>query len=74
MRDIAKALAGRGVNIEELTTGVASGAFSGERMFRATARLSVGGELATDELRDLLEGLAHELMVDIELEEAPAGG
>jgi glycine cleavage system regulatory protein len=71
VRDIARALAGRGVNIEELATEVASGSFSGERLFRATARLSAPADLPTEALRDTLEDLANELMVDVELEEAP---
>lgn len=74
VREIAKALAGRGVNIEELTTGVATAAFSGERLFRATARLSAPAEVATGSLREALEDLAHELMVDVELEDAAASG
>jgi glycine cleavage system regulatory protein len=72
VRDIARALAGRGVNIEELATEVASGSFSGERLFRATARLSAPAELPTEALRDTLEALANELMVDVELEELAA--
>ncbi len=69
VRDIASALAARGVNIDELATEVASGSFSGERLFRATARLSAPADLPTDALRDALEDLANELMVDVELEE-----
>ena len=37
VRDVARVLAEHGVNIEELTTGVVSGSFSGETLFRATA-------------------------------------
>jgi glycine cleavage system regulatory protein len=70
VRDIARALAGRGVNIDELATEVASGSFSGERLFRATARLSAPAELPTEALRDALEALANELMVDVDIEEA----
>jgi glycine cleavage system regulatory protein len=70
VREIAGALAARGVNIDELATEVASGSFSGERLFRATARLSAPADLPTDALRDALEELANELMVDVELEDA----
>lgn len=73
VRDIAQALAERGVNIEELSTEVATASFSGERLFRATARLRAPAEAATGDLRESLEALAHELMVDIDLEEAEAG-
>ena len=37
VRDMARVLAEHGVNIEELTTGVVNGSFSGETLFRATA-------------------------------------
>ncbi len=70
VREIAHALAGRSVNIEELETEVTPGSFSGEPLFRATARLSAPVGLATHELRATLEKIANELMVDIELEEA----
>jgi glycine cleavage system regulatory protein len=73
VREVAQALAARGVNIEELTTEVATASFSGERLFRAKARLAAPPDAASGDLRDALEELAHELMVDLELEEAEAG-
>ena len=73
VREIAEALAKRRVNIEELTTRVVSGSFSGERLFEAEARLCVPSDVPADELRDLLETLGNELMVDIDLEPPPAG-
>jgi glycine cleavage system regulatory protein len=68
VREIAEALAARRVNIEELTTRVVSGSFSGERLFEAEARLRVPAELPAVELRDALETLANELMVDLRLD------
>ena len=65
MRDIAQILADSAVNIEELTTGVASGSFSGETLFRATALLRAPDEAAVDAVRAGLERLGNELMVDI---------
>jgi len=73
VREVAQALAARGVNIEELATEVATASFSGERLFRATARLRAPADAATGDLREALEALAHELMVDIDLEEAGVG-
>lgn len=67
VREIAQTLAGRRVNIEELTTDVVTGSFSGERMFKASARLWVPDDVATEELRAVLEPLANELMVDLTL-------
>ena len=69
VHDIAHALAGRDINIEELETHLATGSFSGETMFRATARLRPPPGLDLAALREVLEGLANELMVDIELDE-----
>jgi glycine cleavage system regulatory protein len=65
VRDITQILANSGVNIEELTTGVASGSFSGETLFRATALLRAPSATAVDAVRTELERLGNELMVDI---------
>ena len=72
VHEIAQALAARRVNIEELTTRVVSGSFSGDSLFQATARLRVPGDVTADALRDVLEPLANELMVDITLAPPPA--
>ena len=66
VRDITQILAGHAVNIEELTTGVASGSFSGGTLFRATALVRAPGEAAVDAMRLELEQLGNELMVDIQ--------
>lgn len=70
VREIAEVLAGRNVNIEELETEVVSGSFSGESLFKARARLRVPDDVASEELREALETLANELMVDISLDAA----
>jgi glycine cleavage system regulatory protein len=70
VRDISHLLAERGINIEELETACVSGSFSGEALFKAQARLRVPPQVATAELREVLEALANELMVDISLDEA----
>jgi glycine cleavage system regulatory protein len=72
VRDIAQALAGQGVNIEELTTRVVSASFSGDPMFEAQARLKVPADLSLDELRETLERLANEIMVELRLDPADA--
>lgn len=66
VRDVARILAECGVNIEELTTGVASGSFSGEALFRATAVLRAPSADAVGQVRAKLEQLGNELMVDIQ--------
>jgi glycine cleavage system regulatory protein len=69
VRDIAHALATRGVNIEELETEVSSAPMSGGELFRARAQLRTPAGIGTSELRAVLEGLADDLMVDISLKE-----
>jgi glycine cleavage system regulatory protein len=66
VRDIAQILTASGVNIEELTTGVASGSFSGETLFRVNALLRAPNDQAVNAMRDGLEQLGNELMVDIQ--------
>jgi len=70
VRDISRVLAQRQVNIEELETDVTSAPMSGESLFRARARLGVPAMVTTEMLRDLLEGIAGELMVDLALEDS----
>ena len=69
MREVSHALATRGVNVEELQTECSSAPMSGETLFRARARLRLPPDLAEDALRETLEKLADELMVDVALEE-----
>jgi len=67
LRDISRALADRGVSIEELETEIGSGAWSGESLFKVRALLLVPAALPVDDLRKGLEALANELMVDLAL-------
>ena len=71
VRDITQIFAANGVNIEELTTGVASGSFSGGTLFRASALVRAPSEAAVGAMRQGLEQLGNELMVDIQ--PAPEG-
>jgi len=70
VRDISKALADLGISIQELETELSSAAMSGEHLFTARAVLAVPREVAPAKLRGVLEALANELMVDVELDEA----
>jgi glycine cleavage system regulatory protein len=64
VRDISQVLAESGVNIEELTTGVVSGSFSGETLFRVMAFVRAPDMAAMEAVRVGLERLGNELMVD----------
>ena len=69
VREVSHALASQGVNVEELETTCSSAPMSGETLFRARARLHLPESVPEDELRKVLEKLADELMVDVELAE-----
>jgi len=53
----------------ELETTVQSASMSGETLFIAHARILVPEEVPPERLREEMEDLANELMVDIELED-----
>lgn len=72
VRDIAHVLAQQGINIEELETSVASAAMSGEVLFRARARVRLPETRSVGEIRDILEALADNLMVDLSFDDADA--
>jgi glycine cleavage system regulatory protein len=71
VRQISQALANHGVNVEELHTGCASAAMSGETLFKASARLSIPPSCDTAQLRRELEEIAADLIVEISLAELP---
>jgi len=71
VREISRALASFGVNVEELHTECASAAMSGETLFRASARLSLPESCDTAQVRQQLERIAADLIVEISLAELP---
>ena len=70
VHEVSQALLAAGANIDELETEVIDATMSGETLFRAEVKLSVPLSVPADDLRDVLEALADELMVDIALDEA----
>ena len=70
VHEITEVLAKHSVNVQELETTVQSASMSGERLFLAHAKVHIPGSADTDKLRDELEDLANELMVDLSLEGA----
>ena len=65
--EISAALATQRVSIEELSTNVREAPMAGGMLFEAKALLDAPSTTSTDSLRSMLEGLAHELMVEIRL-------
>jgi len=68
IREISHALAALGVSVQDLRTVVESAPMSGERLFRAQAELAPPADVPIQQIRDALEQLADELMVDVTLE------
>ena len=67
VREVTSALAALGVNIEEFSTGTENTAWSGELLFRAEARLSLPKGVSVDRVRESLEDISGEIMVDLTL-------
>ncbi|MEM1221284.1 MAG: ACT domain-containing protein [Verrucomicrobiota bacterium] len=67
VRDVFKALAGAGVNVEELATRSYSAPSSGVMLFEAKARLACGPQVNRDAVRAELEKIAQDFMVEINL-------
>ena len=71
IREISRVLASYSVNVEELHTECESGAMSGERIFKAVAKLSIPGSCDAGEVRQKLEKIAEDLIVEISLADLP---
>ena len=69
VRAISEALAARNVNVEELNTECESAPLTGDTLFKASARLHVPADVSLNTLRESLEHIAQDLMVDVTLDE-----
>ena len=66
---VAKAVAARGINVAERESELGTAPMTGQRMFRARARLRVPVGVSPEDLADDLEQLADDLMVEVTTEE-----
>ncbi len=66
--EISAVLAAHGVNIESMATATREAPMAGGLLFEATAELELPANVDVEALRDALEELANELMVDIDLD------
>ena len=64
---ISSALASHGATVEELESEVVDASMSGEKLFKASIQLCVAEGYDIDGLGCVLEDIANELIVDIEL-------
>jgi glycine cleavage system regulatory protein len=73
VREISRVLAALEVSIADFETERTSGSFSGEAMFKARALLQVPDRVAVDAVREALEDLASDMMVDLSFEPGSTG-
>ena len=66
VKEVAQALASQGVNVLELTTQFESAAMSAEALFKTQARAELPKQLDMDDVRDQLEKLSNDLMVEVQ--------
>jgi glycine cleavage system regulatory protein len=69
VREITSALARAGVNVEEFTSEVSSAPMSGETLFKAAARLQLPAHCDLAALKQELEKIAADLLVDVSFAE-----
>lgn len=67
VREISRVLAATGVNVEELATERTSAPNTGQMLFSANARLRLPPGVTEASLRESLEAVAGDLMVDVSL-------
>lgn len=72
VHEVTAVLAGLGVNIEDFATRTEMGSWSAERLFRATARLTVPAATSPDAVQAALEAISGEIMVDFTIKPAEA--
>lgn len=73
VHEVTSALAALGVNIEDFATRTEMGAWSAERLFRASARMTVPADTSADEVQNALEAISGEIMVDFTLKPSETG-
>ena len=67
--EVAGALTRLGVNVLELATDCGEAPWSGERLFKTHARLHAPDSLDPGALREAVEEIAHDLMVELHVAE-----
>ncbi len=65
---ISSALANNGATVQEMESEVIDASMSGEKLFKASIKICLAEGYDIDQLNRVLEDLANELIVDIELE------
>ncbi len=68
VREVSRVLAAHGVNVEELQTECTMAPNSGQALFKAAARLRLPSAEAAEALREALEKVAADMMVEVIIE------
>ena len=68
VREIARTLAQREINVLEMDSQVDSAPMSGEMIFKARIDASVPSDTDLDDLHDTLEDIANQMTLEIDLE------
>jgi glycine cleavage system regulatory protein len=74
VQEVTTALAALKVNISTFESSVESSSWSGERLFRATAELTLPPDVDEFQVREALEQLSGEIMVDLDAIEDELAG
>lgn len=74
VRDLARVLSRRNVNVEQLETSCEAAPMAGGMLFRATALVRVPADVSIGDLRAALESLADDLMVELSVDTVPHDG
>ena len=70
VREVSHVLTELDVNVEDIHTEIKAAPMSGGKLFHATAQLRLPAGLTLTELRDRLEQIASDMMVDIKVRES----
>lgn len=70
VREVTAVLAALGVNIDSLKTGTEHGAWSGEALFRAEAKVTLPSGVDQDQVQAALEAISGDVMVDFTVRKA----
>ncbi|PNQ04020.1 glycine cleavage system protein R [Sphingobium sp. SA916] len=70
VREVTAVLAGLSVNIEDFISKIEGSAWSGAPLFRARVQMVLPADLSTDKVREALEAISSEVMVDFDREPA----
>jgi glycine cleavage system regulatory protein len=70
VREVTAALAPLGANIEDFVSVTENGAWSGERLFRATARATLPAGTSMGQVQEALEAISAEIVADLTFSKA----